>query len=126
MAKALDSLPEDVETLKRILVGKEALIAQLTAEIMRLKRATYGQSSERIDPDLQPQLALNGLAVPPVADSSVRPVIPALESTRTLLDPAKRRRRLRALPDHLPRRTIIHAPKVSCMPGLRRSPAHAG
>jgi transposase len=112
MANAFDQLPNDVETLKRMLVGKNELIASLTAEVMRLRRVNYGRSAERIDPEIQPQLPLNGL--PPAEPPATQPVeaITPDDSAQTQ-PPSDRRRRLRALPAHLPRRTIVHAP-ASC------------
>jgi hypothetical protein len=45
-------LPDDIETLKQLLVNRDALIAKLFAEIARLKRWQFGHSSERLDATL--------------------------------------------------------------------------
>jgi len=113
MANAFDQLPNDVATLKRMLVGKNELIASLTAEVMRLRRVNYGRSAERIDPEIQPQLPLNGL--PPAEPAAIQPVeaIAPEDSSQTEFPTPVHRRRRRALPAHLPRRTIVHAP-ASC------------
>jgi transposase len=116
MSDALDALPDDVATLKRLLIGRDELIAKLVAEIARLKRWRFGRSAERIDPELkQLQLALDELLVACAREVSDQPVPPAEDSTG--IAPMRAARRLRraprALPAHLPRETIVHAP-ASC------------
>jgi transposase len=116
MSDALDALPDDVATLKRLLIGRDEMIAKLVAEIARLKRWRFGRSAERIDPALmQLQLALGELLVTPVGEVADQPALPAEDSTRvTPAHGARRRPRApRALPAHLPRETIVHAP-ASC------------
>jgi transposase len=117
MSLASDALPDDVETLKRLVIGRDETIAKLLAEIARLKRWRFGRSSERIDAALtQLQLALDELLVAP-RDSEIPPQkpLPVEESTQTA--PAKQATRLRrvprAFPEHLPRETIVHTPS-SC------------
>ena len=41
-------LPDDVATLKRLLIGRDEMIAKLLAEIARLKRWRFGRSAERM------------------------------------------------------------------------------
>ena len=116
MSDALNALPDDVETLKRLLLGRDELIAKLVAEIARLKRWRFGRSAERIDPELrQLQLALGELLLTSEPEAADQPVPPAEDSTRIApTHPARRLRRApRALPAHLPRETIVHAP-ASC------------
>lgn len=43
-----NALPNDIDTLKRMLVSRDETIAKLVAEIARLKRWQYGRSSERV------------------------------------------------------------------------------
>jgi len=115
------ALPDDIETLKRLVIGRDAMIAKLIAEIARLKRWRFGRSAERMDATLQQlQLLLDDLRVP--ADnnrSEVDPieqeVLPVTESTQppVLSRVTPLRRVPRALPAHLPRETIVHAP-ASC------------
>jgi len=107
-------LPDDIETLKQLLVNRDTLIAKLLAEIARLRRWQFGPSSERLDATLaQLQLALGDLpsAPPARADES----LPAEDSTQA--PPRSRvlpfRRAPRAFPAHLPRETVVHAP-ASC------------
>lgn len=109
-------LPSDVEALKQLVADRDGLIAKLLAEIARLKRWQFGRSSERLDAALaQLQLALGDLpaAVAPVA--SAQQDLPAEESTQA---PARSRvlplrRAPRSFPVHLPRETVVHAPR-SC------------
>ncbi|WP_230961797.1 transposase [Burkholderia thailandensis] len=58
-------LPDDIAALKRIVASRDETIAQLLAEISRLKRWQYGRSSERMTELMdQLQLALGELPVP--------------------------------------------------------------
>jgi transposase len=116
MSDALDALPDDVATLKRLLLGRDELIAKLVAEIARLKRWRFGRSAERIDPELmQLQLALDELLVSSAGEGVDQPDLPVEDATRVAPAQGGRRRSRapRALPAHLPRETIVHAP-ASC------------
>lgn len=118
MAFAPDPLPDDIETLKRLLLGRDALIAKLKAEIARLKRWRFGRSAESIDAALmQLQLALDDLQVPSNAESKAE-VLPDEDSTEAA---GKRRtprlrRTPRVFPEHLPRETIVHTPSSCTCP----------
>jgi len=109
------ALPDDIETLKRLVVGRDAMIAKLMAEIARLKRWRFGRSAERMDATLQQlQLLLDDLQVP--AENAIeQEALPAEESTHASAAPkvTRLRRVPRALPAHLPRETIVHSP-ASC------------
>jgi len=113
-------LPDDIATLKQLLVDRDALIAKLMTEIARLRRWQFGRSSERLDTTLaQLQLALDDLQSAPawdeVSPATPTPPLPATESTQE--PPEQRvlplRRAPRAFPAHLPRETIVHEP-TSC------------
>jgi transposase len=125
MALAHDQLPDDIEQLKRLLLGREALIAKLVAEIARLKRWRFGRSSERTDAALaQLQLLLEGIqlaapASPPQVESQAP--IPAEESKVPAAAPkhtgsAPRARKRGELPAHLPRQIVVHAPSSCACP----------
>jgi hypothetical protein len=103
----------------------EALrIAQLTIDKMKvelayLRRMKYGRSSERLEQP-QPQLELVGgqvaqLAVAPSLQGEVDEV-DALKSNVTSLEKERSKRQpkprpgLREMPEHLPRRTVVHTP----------------
>ena len=110
------NLPDDIETLKRLLIGRDEMIAKLITEIARLKRWRFGRSAERMDATLlQLQLLLDDLQVPSDGKVAEHEVLPAEESTQSppLPRTPRFRRVSRAFPAHLPRETIVHAP-ASC------------
>ncbi len=107
----------------------EALkIAQLTIEKMKvevayLRRMKYGRSSERLEQP-QPQLELvGGQAAPVTSMSNTQADVggdEGLKSNVTSIDQERKKRQpkprpgLRELPEHLPRRTVVHTPLGSC------------
>src|SRR5438034_1841521 len=111
------ALPDDIETLKRLVIGRDEMIAKLMAEIARLKRWRFGRSAERMDAALaQLQLLLGDLpaaAAGEVSDAAVWPVGESTQSPPLQQRVTRLRRVPRALPAHLPRETIVHAP-ASC------------
>lgn len=113
-----NALPNDIDTLKRMLVSRDETIAKLVAEIARLKRWQYGRSSERMSELMdQLQLALGDLPEAateplPAAGAPAEAVSQAQQPTNiTVL-----RRKPRAFPAHLPRETIVHAPTACGCP----------
>ena len=120
----------------------EALkIAQLTIDKMKvelayLRRMKYGRSSERLEQP-QPQLELVGgqVAQLVVAPSLLGQAdeVDALKSNVTSLEKERKKRQpkprpgLREMPEHLPRRTVVHTPSggdggcdcQACGAGLR-------
>jgi transposase len=115
---ALDpaSLPDDVDALKRLIVGmaREAvhastLIEKLRGELARLKRARFGTSSEKLGPRLeQLELAIEALEVDEAERLAGTPVVAeAREAARSR--PARR-----DLPAHLPRESVVHAGPCAC------------
>jgi len=119
MSDALDALPDDVEALKRLLLGRDEMIGKLVAEIARLKRWRFGRSAERIDPALmQLQLALDELLVAPAREVTDQ-LAPRVEDSTHMSSASgssRPRRAPRALPEHLPRETIVHAPSSCTCP----------
>jgi len=116
-----DQLPDDVETLKSLVIGREELIEKLVAEISRLRRWRFGRSSERTDTMLaQLQLLLEGL------QAAAQPHAPQTEESIPPQDSkeppgnhgrSKRSHKKRGeLPAHLPRETIVHAPHSCTCP----------
>ncbi len=122
---AIDSLPDDVELLKRYIVEHasqwqaqqaEAVLLRTTIEhlklqIARLKRAQFGRSSEKLR-ELTAQLTLlceadSAAAAPASTTPLKRPLQVVAESS------APPRTARRALPAHLPRETLVHEP-ASC------------
>jgi transposase len=119
MSSASAALPDDVEELKRLVLGRDETIAKLLAEIARLRRWRFGRSAERMEAALQQlQLALDDLRPLPEPQPLEQETLPLEDSTHT--PPGKRALRLRrvsrALPAHLPRETIVHAPSSCTCP----------
>lgn len=115
---ALDpaSLPDDVDALKRLIVGmaREAvhastLIEKLRGELARLKRARFGTSSEKLGARVeQLELAIEALEVDEAERLAATPAIAeAVEAAR--IRPARR-----PLPEHLPRESVIHPGPCAC------------
>ncbi|MGF6727913.1 transposase, partial [Paraburkholderia sp. GAS41] len=106
-------LPDDIDTLKRMLVSREETIARLLAEISRLKRWQYGRSSERMaELTGQLQLALSDGSLPQqdtVAAPAPEPVRDEPVDTKAPVVPL--RRRSREFPAHLPREVVEHKPQ---------------
>jgi transposase len=126
MALAIEQLPDDVATLKRLLVERDAevarrlteletqraemlvarlLIEKLKLQIARLRRIQFGRRSEQHDARVE-QLELiveeleTGLAASPVASET---------------SPSPRTQPVRQpLPPTLPRETVVHASACTC------------
>ena len=118
------SLPDDVETLKRIILERDArvsrleqesqglnlLIEKLKLQIARLKRTQFGSSSERYEGQLmQLELLVEDLEATQAATQPAQEIQPT-ESPATIAIPPIRR----SLPSHLPRQTIEHTPSCTC------------
>uniref|UniRef100_UPI000D1BFDF8 IS66 family transposase n=1 Tax=Burkholderia metallica TaxID=488729 RepID=UPI000D1BFDF8 len=106
-------LPDDIAALKRIVASRDETIAQLVAEISRLKRWQYGRSSERMTELMdQLQLALGELPVPESAMAATAKVPDAdtTADTSGTTNVVPLRRKPRHFPAHLPRETVVHAP----------------
>jgi transposase len=119
MSEASAALPDDVESLKHLVLARDEIIAKLLAEISRLRRWRFGRSAEHLDATLvQLQLALDDLlltANPPLPQAEA---VPVEESTQIASSPCVMRlpRVPRALPAHLPREIIVHAPSSCTCP----------
>lgn len=113
MGIGLAQLPDDAAELKELvrqLAGdvksKDILIAQLKAQIAKLKRMQFGKSSEKIDSEIaQLELQLDELQEEAAANETRLPEV--LRS-----EPEKPFRK--ALPDHLPRQDEMHEPSCTC------------
>jgi transposase len=113
-----DPLPDDPVALKALLAAREVLISHLIEEITRLKRWRFGRSAEAIDETISPELPFQDLSgaasLTSVAITAPDPVVSPADSTVVELEAhqkrIKTRRTARALPAHLPRRTVVHSP----------------
>jgi len=118
MVKA--SLPEDVETLQRLLIAAQneaqsaraaLLVSELTNEKLRyqiavLKRARFGRSSEGLDTQLE-QLALKLEDL----ETNLATIPPELQPVTS---PVHEKPVRRPLPADLPREQIVHRPECTC------------
>ncbi|MGL6097814.1 MAG: IS66 family transposase zinc-finger binding domain-containing protein, partial [Fimbriiglobus sp.] len=107
---AADALPDDPETLKRMIRELLATLANRDRELTgvqqrldQLLRRLYGPKSEAFRPD-QPSLFT------PPAESPSAPPIPLSDTpvSRPAKSTAKRGHGRRRLPDHLPRERVVH------------------
>jgi transposase len=132
-----DQLPDNIAELKRLLLAtdteltaaKNGLIhCQLTietlkAQLAKLRREKFGQSSERIERVLeQLELALEEAeagqaestapaeATSPSTDQTISPSAPASEQP----EQKQKQKKRRTLPPQLPRRDVVHAPADVC------------
>jgi transposase len=107
--------PDDIQTRKRLLAERDALIAKLMAEMARLKRWQFGRSAERVNEE-QTQPAPEDLRSEAAVAKAPRAALPRTESTQAAGEKSNvlpLRRAPRALPAHLPRETVVHPP-ASC------------
>ena len=116
MSEGVEDLPDDVETLKAMVIAERARAARFEHLLDVIKRMHFGKRSEKMNAD---QLALA------LEDSDI-----ALAETELLSErseeaagvPAERRRRRAdtprpSLPMHLPRHEIEIAPEACCCAG---------
>ncbi len=101
-----------IESLTQKLANREEVITKLMAEIIQLKRNRFGRSSEQMQAAVeQLWLALGEVQNEPPPANVSEPLPPAKDSSVSNVTPL--RRKPRALPPELPRKTVTHAP-VSC------------
>jgi transposase len=135
MSRPASALPDDVESLRAIIAAQgEALAtkeAELTAaksglkvkaleierlkvQLARLRRMTFGRSSEKLDREIhQLELLLEDLeSETSEKDAGAAAPDAAEDEPAAAARPPRRRRR--ALPDHLPRIEARHAPDAVC------------
>ncbi|MBL3601827.1 MAG: IS66 family transposase [gamma proteobacterium endosymbiont of Lamellibrachia anaximandri] len=100
------NLPDDIEALKRLLLGKERQVKTLQARLDQLEEAMrkllnkqYGPSSEK---DPTPQMRL--FNEPEAVDADVEPV----EEAVTVPEHRRRTSGRKSLPEHLPRIEVEH------------------
>jgi transposase len=125
-----DSLPDDIATLKAMLIAADAarlaaeaeakaralLIEQMKFTIAKLRHEQYGQSSERgaILEQLELQLAdLEEDACE--AEAQAQLAAAAAATAKVQVEGFQRKRPARRpLPDHLPRERVVHPAPTSC------------
>src|SRR4051812_20511974 len=119
MAEGLGALPDDVDSLKRLVVEalsalqtKTLEVEKLKVELLRLRRLQFGRSSEKLARQIaQLELALEELEQGEAAQTGTSGVA----ETSAALDlapavpPEKPKPARRPLPAHLPREEVVHA-----------------
>jgi transposase len=108
------SLPDDIESLQRLVIEQRAAllsrdveIEKLKIELARLKRMQFGRSSEQLDQTIA-QLELSLEELEASESELLAPLgvsVPAVEKTK----PARR-----PLPESLPRETFVHEAPCNC------------
>src|SRR5258708_27881434 len=97
----------ELATAKAELTGARILIEQYKAQLAKLRRMQFGQSSEKLDAQIaQLEMMLEDLEEGEAARTAAQ--APKADQTK----PPERERRQpvrKPLPDHLPREEIIHA-----------------
>jgi transposase len=116
------SLPDDIESLQRLVIAQRALIATTQAtllerdlligkmrmELARLKRMQFGRSSEQLDTEIaQLELTLEELEVSATELAPTTDTEPVVATER--IKPVRR-----PLPASLPRETVTHAAACTC------------
>ncbi len=125
------SLPDDIETLKRLILAGDArvsvleqklaaseqdgqlltlLIEKLKLQIARFKRTQFGASSERYEGQLlQLELLVEDLEATQAYTQPAREIQPIESAAPTATSSVRR-----SLPSHLPRQSIEHTPSCTC------------
>ena len=112
------TLPNDIETLKRLLLERTAAlevaqalllsrqqeIEQLKLQIARLRRLHFGRSSEALDEQIR-QLEFKLEELESEEASLPVPAPPATERRKSVRRP---------LPERLPRERVVHEPAATC------------
>lgn len=115
----LESLPDDVESLKELVRAHRALLAsrdseaqlarleieKLRLELAKLRRMKFGRSSEKIGQ----QIAQLELILEELEASEAQ-----LRAAPVALAPRRERPGRKPLPDHLPRESVLHEPPCQC------------
>jgi transposase len=131
MAEAIDSLPDDVETLKAMVLTAQAermaaeaqahslqlLIEKMKYTIAKLRHQQYGQSSERSALLEQLELELSELEeTASESEANAQLAAAAAAGTKIAVKGFERRKPARRpLPEHLPRERVVEPAPFSCV-----------
>jgi hypothetical protein len=111
-AEALAALPDDIDALKALVLEHQARLAIRDTEIehlklliAKLKRMQFGRSSEKLNKQVeQLELRLEELQSAEAQIAAAR-----TPERREKMQPVRR-----PLPEHLPRKEVVHQPSCSC------------
>jgi transposase len=102
------AIPSDVDDLKRLVLEQKREIERLKIQLARFRRWKFGRSSEQMDLAMsQIELGLSTLQTLASGASTPANTAPTREA-RPFRSP-RHRPASRALPDHLPRETVVHS-----------------
>jgi transposase len=102
-------LPDDIETLKRLIIERDHEIEHLKLLIAKFRRLQFGRSSEKLDAKIgQLELLVEELEANRATREARAPEAPGAKTER------KERPARRPLPEHLPRETAEHTPACTC------------
>ncbi len=111
-------LPDDIESLKQLVIEQRALLAardvlieKMKIELLRLKRMRFGRSSEQLDAKIA-QLELTLEELEASETQLAASITPVQASVRPPLERAKPARK--PLPAHLPRENLVHQDACNC------------
>ena len=142
MSLARSPLPADPEALRAFAASLQAELARKDIEIAAnaaeihaktlhieklkmqlavLRRARFGRSSEKLDREIEQLELLIGELEEDAAEPHAKrqPIPPARRPPAPAPRRAARQSGPQPLPDHLPRETVMHEPRLR-LPGLRR------
>jgi transposase len=113
---SIRDLPDDVETLKGLIIESQAKLAERDHEIEHLKlliaklrRLQFGRSSEKLDAKIgQLELLVEELEANRASREARTPEVLTAQAAQ------KERPARRPLPERLPRETVEHAPACTC------------
>jgi transposase len=118
MSSSQPSLPADPEELRAFaaalqaeLHAKDLMIEKLKAQLLVLKRARFGRSSETLDRNIEQLELMIGDLEEGEAERRSRATLTSAPSSV----PSERKAQIRRpLPDHLPREMVRHEPAAAC------------
>jgi transposase len=123
------NLPSDVEELRRLvllrtaerdaakagLLTKALEVEKLKVQIARLRRKSFGASSERVRRELeQLELKLEEIETAEAQAEAAQKTAAAEEPAQSAQEEAPPKKQRRKLPEALPRREIVHEPACAC------------
>ena len=112
MASALDDLPDDVATLRAMLVAERAQSERLRHLLAQLRRAQFGRKSEKGSVD-QLNLGLEDIETAVAAEEAR---FEKSDANLSRANTQKRRANRGSLPAHLPREVVIVEPEAKACP----------
>jgi len=109
-------LPDDIDTLKRLVIEREIKLAERDHEIeylklliVKLRRLQFGRSSEKLDTKIgQLELLVEELEANRATREAHSSEVPAAKAEQ------RQRPVRRPLPERLPRETVEHTPACTC------------